>query len=491
MINEQSSFLHKLSSLQWLLVFAFFLLIVKLVLLPFAHAVDADGITRVLMSRQWAADPGLIKEGSWPPFYFYVMGAALHLCDNQYYTPLVVNVLLSVLSLFPLYFLMKRLFNAQTGLCMCLVFALSPIVFRVSLLQLSETLSIFFMLLTANVLVKGLQENNNKLLLLAGLCASIAGGFRYESWIISPLVAAIVAWRYSFRQSLFFLFTASLFPLYWLASNYIYRDNMFGSFTWATAAIISNKINSGEDLLRRIWWYPLSLFFVFGPVGFYFFVREIVYVCRNRKIQRTAFLFFFLFVIVFLFFLINCLGGSLLMQHRFTLTLFLLSFPFLGFYFKDHAKHKIKMALLIALSAFGFSFIYNSRGIRPVPRLEDKAAEKVAQVIQTNLTADPGLIVDSWNFESTYYVAFMSGLPQSSIAVFDQNPQSVALELGHAITILDLHPTGFIVFHKNGKLQGEMTIEGNELTVKSSGQHLKLEPVYTSGEIVLYKYQKE
>ena len=69
MANEQS-FLHKLSPLQWLFIFAFFLLIVKLALLPFVHAVDADGITRVLMSRQWATDPGIIKEGSWPPFYF-------------------------------------------------------------------------------------------------------------------------------------------------------------------------------------------------------------------------------------------------------------------------------------------------------------------------------------------------------------------------------------------------------------------------------------
>jgi hypothetical protein len=329
------------------------------------------------------------------------------------------------------------------------------------------------------------------LLLLAGLFTSIAGGFRYESWIISPLVILIVARRYSIRQSFLFLLTAALFPMYWLVSNYIYQDEMFGSFTWATSAISSDKIYSAEDLLRRIWWYPLSLLFVFGPIGFYFFVREIIAVCRNRKIQRTAFLFFLLFIIVFLFFLINCLGGSLLMQHRFTLTLFLLSFPFLGFYFQNHAKHPLKMAALIALSAFGLSFIYNSRGVRPVPRLEDKSAEKVAQTIKTNLPANAGLIVDSWNFESTYYVAFMSGLPQSSIAVFDQNPQSVALELGHAITILDLHPQGFIVLHRQGKLSAEMIVEGNSLTVKNSGQQLKLEPVYTSGEVVLYKYQKE
>ncbi|MDQ3109592.1 MAG: hypothetical protein M3R17_06820, partial [Bacteroidota bacterium] len=225
--------------------------------------------------------------------------------------------------------------------------------------------------------------------------------------------------------------------------------------------------------------------------GFYFFIREIIYVCRNRKTNQTAFLFFILFLLVFIFFLVNCLGGSLLMQHRFTLTLYLLSFPFLGYYFKYRAKQKFKMGLLIALSAFGLSFIYNSRGIRPVPRLEDKTAENAAQVIKENLTTDPGLIVDSWNFESTYYVAFMSGLPQSSIAVFDQNPQSVALELGHAITILDLHPSGFILFHNQGKLAAEMTIEGNALTVNSSGQRLKLETVYQSGAIVLYKYQKE
>ncbi len=441
------------------------------------------------MAKQWTENPVVIKAGNWPPLYFYLMGIALKICNNQYYTPLIVTIVLSIGTLFPLYFLMRRLFNESTALLMCIVFSLSPVVFRVSLLALSETPSIFFIVLAANVLVKGLMENSNKYVLFAGLLMSMAGGFRYESWIISPFVALIIAYRYSFKQALLFIFPALLFPFYWIASNYFSSDTLFNSFTWAADGIKSNTIHSFEDLLRRIWWYPLSLVFVFGPIGFYFFLKEAIVICRNRKTNHTAFLFFLLFIGFLIFFLVNCLSGSLLTQHRFTLTLYLLAFPFLGYYFRDHTKQKLKMALLISISAFAFSFIYNSSGIRPVPRLKDSQTEIVAAAIKNNSSTASGLIVDSWSFENTYYSAFMSGLPQQSIAVFDDNPNSINLELGHAIAILNDHPEGLILFHKNGKLEDEMIVTGNELLVKSTGQRLKLEVILSSGEIILYKYQ--
>lgn len=482
-------FCKKWTTIQWLLIFSIVLLIIKLSLLSFVHAIDADGITRVLMSRQWAQDSGIIKSGSWLPLYFYLMGIALKVCDNQYYTPLVVNIVLSVLTLFPLYFLMKRLFNAHTAILLCVLFSFSPIVFRLSLLSLSETPSVFFIVLAANCLAKGLIERNNKYVFCAGLFMSIAGGFRYESWIISPLVTLIIAYRFSIRQALLFVLPAFLFPLYWLISNYLYGENMLNSFTWASDAIKSNEINSAEDLLRRIWWYPVSLFFVFGPIGFFYFIKEIINVSKNRKANPEAFLFFLLFIAVFLFFLVNCLSGSLLMQHRFTLTLYLLSFFFLGFYFNNRAKHKLKMALLISLSAFALSFVYNSRGVRPIPLLQDDTAAKVAEIIKANSSPVSGLIVDRWSFENTYYVAFASGLPQHNIAVFDENPNSMNLQLDVAKSIFNEHRTGFILFYTKGKLANEMTIRGNQLIVNSSNQSMEVEAVFQSEEIMLYKYQ--
>ncbi len=489
MRKATTSFYNKYTNTQWLFIFVTFLFILKLSLLPFVHAVDADGITRVLMAKQWTENPSVIKAGNWPPLYFYLMGMALKIYNNQFYAPIVVTIFLSIGTLFPLYFLMRRLLNESTALLMCIVFSLSPIVFRVSLLALSETPSIFFIILAANVVAKGLMEKSNRQILFAGLLMSIAGGFRYESWIISPFVALIIAYRYSFKQALIFIFPALLFPLYWIASNYFSSDTLFSSFTWAADGIKSNTIHSFEDLLRRIWWYPVSLVFVFGPVGFYFFLKEAIIICRNRKTNRTAFLFFLLFIGFLIFFLVNCLSGSLLTQHRFTLTLYLLAFPFIGFYFRDHTEKKLKMALVISLSSFALSFIYNSSGIRPVPRLKDHETEKVAAAIKNNSSPTSGLIIDSWGFENTYYLAFMSGLPQQSIAVFDDNPNSVSLELGHAIAVFNEHPKGLILFHKNGKLAGEMRITGNELLVKSTGQRVMLELVLSSGEIILYKYQ--
>ena len=85
----------------------------------------------------------------------------------------------------------------------------------------------------------------------------------------------------------------------------------------------------------------------------------------------------------------------------------------------------------------------------------------------------------------------MSGLPQRNIAVFDQNPNSVNLELGHAKDIIREHRSGIILIYKNGKLANELTVQGNKISVNSSGQRMRIETVYQSDEIILYKYQTE
>jgi hypothetical protein len=179
------------------------------------------------------------------------------------------------------------------------------------------------------------------------------------------------------------------------------------------------------------------------------------------------------------------------MQHRFTLTLFLLALPFLAFYFVNPSKKKSLMGILFAASAFCLSFIYNSRGVTPVPRLQDQSVTGVAKTIKENSSAGSGLLVDSWSFESTYYVAFLSGLPQDHIAVFDQNSTSVESEMGKAIAILDTYPTGCILIHKNGKLLQEMAIENNHLLVKKSGQRLLLNKLSETEEVTVYSYRKE
>lgn len=269
MINYQNTYLSRLY------IFALLLFAAKLLILPFVHQIDADAVSRVYLSLQFAENPHLIQSGNWPPVFFYIMGSALKLCNNQFYTPVVVNIVFSVLLLFPLFSILNRLFIQKISFLLCVFFSFSPIVFRMSMLAMSEISFLFFLFLSIAFLLKGLKENKNNRVLLAGIIMSIASGIRYESWFISFLIFVLIAYYKMPLKAFLFAGVAAVIPFYWLLSNYFYADNALNSFGWAINLPESNSINSLDSLLRRIWWYPLSLMFAFGPIAFFFFIKEL------------------------------------------------------------------------------------------------------------------------------------------------------------------------------------------------------------------------
>ena len=98
-MNKRTNFTYK----KKLIVFSIILFIIKLIILPFIHEIDADGVSRVYLSLQFANNPFIINTGNWPPIFFYIMGVALKVYDNQFVTPVLVNILFSVFLLFPLF----------------------------------------------------------------------------------------------------------------------------------------------------------------------------------------------------------------------------------------------------------------------------------------------------------------------------------------------------------------------------------------------------
>ncbi len=485
-INPKINF-SKFTSFQYLVAYAAFLLTVKLLLLPFTQAIDADGVSRVYLSMELANNFHIIKSGIWPPLFFYIMGEALKIYYSQKYTLLIVNILLSVAALFPLFFLMKRFFDNKIAFILCLIFSLSPIVFRLSLITLAETSFYFFIISGVIILVIGLVEKRSFYVLIAGLLFSIAGGCRYESWMLALLVAIIITLNFSLKQAVLFIIPAMLFPLYWLVSNYYNSQHMLSSFTWIADAVQMNKFDSLESFFRRIWWFPLSLMFAFGPVAFYFFIREIINVCKNRKTQKLPFQLLIMFFVVFLIWIFNCLRGSLLLQHRFSLTLFLLSFPFLGFYFKNKIKHTLKIALLFAVTSFFLAFCYSSKGARPIPRLLNKDAYNVSQIIKENITSDSGFINDFWDWEGTYFLAFESGLPLQNIFIAG-NELSDEKVKSRLMSVLQAHHEGCILFYRKGNLFHNVSFYQNFMNINGTDIQIEISSIFSNKDIEVYKY---
>jgi len=473
----------KYSYLNKLIIFSVFLFIIKLIALPFVQEIDADGVSRVYLSLQFAENPHIIPAGNWPPIFFYIMGGALKLYHNQFVTPVIVNIFFSIFLLFPMFYLLKRQFGDKISFLLCVFFSFSPIIFRMSLLSMAEMPFLFFAIMSLNAIVNAYMDQKNSLALLAGLFMSIAGGIRYESWILGVLIIFILFFLREQKQAIFFMLSFLLIPIYWLLSNYFYSNEIFNSFNWAINLSEETSIKSVDSLLRRIWWYPLSLMFAFGPIAFFFFIKELKYI----KESKVSLLLFLLFSIFFILWLANSLRGSLLLQHRFSIILFLFSFPFIGFYFKRYNYRIVSKTIVFSLSAFLLAFGYSSKGARPVPRLLTKEAQKVSKIINNNLTINSGFICDFWNWETTYYLPFATGLNQEKIVILDSNGQIQSVKI-KVENILIQNNEGVILVNKKSELF--KLLNNNTFNhLRPNNSTLELENIFEKDSIICYKYQ--
>lgn len=465
-------------------IFSLGLFLIKLLILPFVHEIDADGVTRIYLALQFAHNPQVINSGNWPPIFFYIMGGALRLFNHPHSTPIVVNILFSVLLIFPLFSLLKREFSDKISFLLCVFFSFSPIVFRMSMLAMSEIPYLFFVIASISALAKGYFEKKTLWVLLAGLLMGIAGGIRYESWILGTMVMLLLFYYKLKKETLYFGLPFILIPVYWIISSYHFTNEALHSFTWAIHLPKENSIQSLDSLLRRIWWYPLSLVFAFGPIAFFFFIKEV----KNVKSNKISYSLFLLFVAFFSIWLVNSLRGSLLLQHRFTVTLFLLSFPFIGYYFKRNGQKIVQKTVLFSLTSFLLAFVYSSKGARPIPRLLTKDAQKVSSLIGDNITAKSGFICDFWNWETTYYLPFSTGLKENNIVIIESNDDSkYALE--KIDKLIESSPSGVLLVNKTNRLFKILRKDGINYRCTIQKKDLILTHFYENESIICFKYK--
>ncbi len=475
---------RNLTYMKKLIIFSSILFIAKLIVLPYVHEIDADAVSRVYLSLEFANNPFIINSGNWPPVFFYIMGTALKIYDNQFVTPVLVNIIFSILILFPLFNLLKRFFGDKISLLLCVFFSFSPIVFRMSMLAMSEIPYLFFVILSIWILLKGLTESKSSYVFISGLLMSIAGGIRYESWILGVLVIIFLAYFKTKKEAVFFSLTFVLIPTYWILSSLIYTNDALNSFNWAINLSEKESIKSIDSLFRRIWWYPLSLMFAFGPIAFFFFIREL----KNYKSSKVSFTLFLIFIIFFVIWIINSLRGSLLLQHRFSITLFLLSFPLLGFYFKKNQNKIVFKTFIFSLSAFLLAFIYSSKGARPIPRLLTKDAVEVSNIINNNINSNSGFICDFWNWETTYYLPFATGLTKNKIKLIQPDDQIEYIK-EKVSGVTSSNNNGIILVNKKNLFYKLFTKQAEKYRFEPKDGNLALESIFENNLIICFKYK--
>lgn len=202
---------------------------VRVAIFPFAESLFGDGVVRSEIAERWARDPHLVrsfKDGVYQfgPLHFYLTAPLLWLWPSREHAPRLLSLLFSLVSVFPLYRLGRRLFSRKAALAAGLSMSVWGLHIQSSTTAASEAIFLALLFFCLDALFEGLEEVRLGALARSALFANLMCALRYDGWMYVPLLGAIVALWGKDRvaagtRAVLYLALCSLFPLWWLQGN--------------------------------------------------------------------------------------------------------------------------------------------------------------------------------------------------------------------------------------------------------------------------------
>ncbi len=113
-------------------------------------------------------------------------------CDSIVLSAQLVSILASLLTIVPIYFTGKLLFNRNAGLIAAAMFQLLPVCVEVTCDGLSEGAFFFFMASGIYFAVSGLRHESSWRFVLAGLCSGLAYFVRPEGLELAVCICGVI-----------------------------------------------------------------------------------------------------------------------------------------------------------------------------------------------------------------------------------------------------------------------------------------------------------
>jgi hypothetical protein len=455
----------------YLLCGALFLL--KICLLPITAIVDADAVSRIFIAQRWLDNPHLITEGVWAPFHHYLNAAILFITDSRITGPVIVQLFFSIVTLLPLYFFTKRIFSSKGAIYTAIAFALSPAVFRNSFMPLSETPYAFFVILSAYLLVKALQEDKLTCFIYAGISITIAAGLRYEAWLLIAIFTGIIVIHRNFKNAFIFWIFAMTFPAFWMIVGKLYHgDFLFGvsgAYEWNVELLGVNEHVDFTELIKRYIFFPLSIFIQFNPFITSFTIGTFFVLFTKKQLTKNQLIWTLPFIIVLISFILKAENGTLLLQHRFTISLLLFIAPFFSLFFELNLSKKWHyMTGFILFTNVPFSFLINrpdyfkwmpgeslSQAIKEIqldtgndmeaiPYFKNKQVYRMQNEMEKNITQNNGLLLDFVGWDNTFYWALHSNLHPRQIFMHS-GAKNAAFDTSGLASVITNYPNGLLL----------------------------------------------
>jgi hypothetical protein len=190
-----------------------------------------DAIARTWLAHLWLQHPhviGSFDQGGmqYGPLHLYLLAVAEWLWPSLLHAGRVVSLLAGVASTFPLFALTRRLFGVDAAVLAVVGLAAWGLHIQCSTTSASEALNLLLVLGALERLSAWLETRVARDALLAALLLNLACATRYDSWLLVPVLAAVVGWRSrSLLTTLWFGAASSAFAAGWMFGNQVDRGS--------------------------------------------------------------------------------------------------------------------------------------------------------------------------------------------------------------------------------------------------------------------------
>lgn len=264
---------------------------------------EADAYSRANISLERAQDGLFFNNygGSWLPLYSTIMVSLLTIFPFSFLTLKFSTLVFSLSSILAIYFYTKAFIqNRLVALLSSLFFTLLPLRIFLSTQTLTESVFVFFILVSLALIAK--SSLSYKKIILSLLFLNIAHGIRYESWIILPLVwSFIISKPINFKKKFFYFFCSTLFPIYWLYLNHLNHGDFLMFFREKHRVAQIQKTFDYFNLNLAITNWGKKLLRVFSPffiVVSFFSLSSIFKKISLKKIIFFGLPFYYFFALV-------------------------------------------------------------------------------------------------------------------------------------------------------------------------------------------------
>jgi len=162
-------------------------LVIKIILVLFTKVINPDGVLYITAAQQFASGDFAAGLATYPMPAYSLLILLIHFFIRDWIiAALVINVLMSVAILVPLYLLTEDLFDHRAAFWACVAFALSPLPNHWSVEVIRDPSFMFFFAWAAYFGHRAIRTGKSFFFFLAALFGMASAVFRFEGLVFLP-----------------------------------------------------------------------------------------------------------------------------------------------------------------------------------------------------------------------------------------------------------------------------------------------------------------